>query len=517
MSRYAHLFDSISKLEANHRMPDLIESPYDFPFETMYPGQADILGKVQDNQSFCLTSHTGFGKTPVFLSLTRDTPSIVIEPRKFLQTQVAKYYNDFVLFGRSGYPCHYAMSAAGAPCLLKEPCGGTNYHETCKSATHTCLANECKVFVAGSEYHNYPCDACQYVAASKEAIRVIRSGDCVICNFGNFWNLLKHAKTVVIDEADLFFREISAPMKLKYSMPKQHADDTIRMLLDREVDGLQNAAKDKDPKFRYAATNLLYSAQFLQANSDLCFKYQRKDWFYVEIDPRNVNILAKKLFKDKRIIIVSATPGSFDIPSYSASIHQRCGIFFAPVGNLTSRSLKQNPYLMSQAAKAITEISTYMELMYDADRIVVHCGNIGTHATSLYKILGETDCTIHQSGRLAETIETYLKSDKKYLLVAAAEYGGDFGWCKLQFILKFPYPNLDERMRTLQRSMGPEFSAYYEGEARTRVIQMAGRNVRGFDDFGITIALDSKCHEDYIRNVNKYPDWFQERVDTKVY
>jgi Rad3-related DNA helicase len=158
-----------------------------------------------------------------------------------------------------------------------------------------------------------------------------------------------------------------------------------------------------------------------------------------------------------------------------------------------------------------------MELVYDADRVVVHCGNIGTHATGMYKILGERDCTLHESGKLAETIDIFLKSGKKYLLVAAAEYGGDFGWCKLQFILKFPYPNLDERMRTLERTMGPEFKAYYEGEARIRVIQMAGRNVRGFDDFGITVCLDSKVKEDFGKNHRMYPDWFRERVDTRCY
>jgi hypothetical protein len=173
---------------------------------------------------------------------------------------------------------------------------------------------------------------------------------------------------------------------------------------------------------------------------------------------------------------------------------------------------------MSTAAKAIAEISTYMELVHDADRVVIHCGNIGTHATSLYNILGEDDCTLHQSGKLAETISTYLKSSKKYLLVAAAEYGMDADWCKLQFILKFPYPNLDERMRTLERTMGKvDFKAYYEGEARVRTIQMSGRNVRGFDDFGVTIVLDSKCYDDYVKNTGKYPAWFQERVDPKVY
>lgn len=498
--------------------PNLILAQSDFPFPTIYSGQADILSRIKPGESFCLTSHTGFGKTPVFLSLTRDTPSIVIEPRKFLQSQTAKYFNDFILYGRSGYSCPLSSSgtAAVAPCLAKEDCDGTSYHETCQNANSTCLNKPCKIFKMRDTYARYPCRDCKYIEAVAEAATRIRNGETIICNFGNFWNLLKNAETVVIDEADLFFREISAPMKMKYTKPKDGTKD-IKTLLQVEIKGLQNDLKDASFSRKYTAQNLLYSAQFLNAHSELCFLYQRKDAYYIEIDPRNVNILSKKLFKDKRVIIVSATPGTFDLPSYSASIHQRCGIYFAPVGNLTSRSLKENPYLMSSAAKAIAEISMYMELAYDADRVVVHCGNLGTHAAALYKVLGEDDCTIHESGKLAETIDKYLASGKKYLLVAAAEHGGDFGWCKLQFILKFPYPNLDERMNTLKRSMGPTFSSWYTGEARTRVIQMAGRNVRGFDDFGITVCLDSKIQEDYAKNKMAYPDWFRERVDERCY
>jgi Rad3-related DNA helicase len=172
---------------------------------------------------------------------------------------------------------------------------------------------------------------------------------------------------------------------------------------------------------------------------------------------------------------------------------------------------------MSTAAKAIAEISTYMELVHDADKVIIFCGNLGTHAASLYSILGEKDCILHQSGQLAESLEKYKQSPKKYFLVAGAEYGLDADFCKLQFLLKHPYPNLDECARTLQRAMGPEFNAYYENEARRRVIQTFGRNCRGFDDFGITICLDSKTKEDYMKNKMLYPDWLRDRVDSKVY
>lgn len=519
-SRYSALYEAISRIYKNNAEPELLPPICGFPLKTMYKSQRDLYDRIgSGNESFCLCSHTGWGKTAFFLSYCNKS-AIVIESRKFLQHQISQYRNDFVLYGRSGYHCPLSYdaskTAATAPCMAKEDCDGTTYHETCPNANSTCLNKPCKVFKVGNGFKKYPCVQCDYMDAVAEATRRLRSGQTVICNFGNFFNLLKNADMVVIDEADLFFREISAPMKLKYSNPKKDSAD-IKSLLKKEITGLESDLKDSGFSKKYTAQNLLYSAQFLYQHYELCFMYQRKDAYFIEIDPRNTNILCKKLFGDKRVIIVSATPGAFDYPSYSASIHQRCGIYFAPVGNLTSRSLKENPYLMSSAAKAIAEISMYMELAYDADRVVVHCGNIGTHAAALYKVLGESCCYLHERGKLAESIERYLKSDKKYLLVAAAEHGGDFSWCKLQFILKFPFPNLDERMNTLKRSMGPTFASWYASEARTRVIQMAGRNVRGFNDFGITVCLDSKVHEDYQRNKNKYPDWFRDRVDERCY
>jgi len=520
-SRYAKLYSAIATLEANTREPELIESIPGFPFKAMYPGQKEIIDRAKAVPGCCITSHTGMGKTACFLTLTRGKSAIVIEPRKFLQEQCsAGYFHDFVLYGRSGYVCplSYAGTAASAYCLAKEDCCDTIYPKTCKNHSGDCLngTKQCKVFLAGGEYKQYPCEYCEYNDAVRRSVEVLRGKGTVICNFGNFWKLVRHAEIVVVDEADLFFKEISNAMPLKFSKPKDGVED-VHGLLEREVRGLKSAAKDKNPDMRYRATNLLFAAEFLKANAELCFTYQRKDRIYVEIDPRNTNVLKNKLFGKKNVVIVSATPGQFDLPSYSASIHQRCGIYFAPVGNLTSRNLKANPHIMNSAGRAIKEISEYMGMIYDADKMIVHCGNLGTHASSLFQILGDENCILHESGKLAETIEKYKVSPKRYLLVASAEYGLDASFCKLQFVLKFPYPHLDERMNTLKRAMGPEFAGYYTGEARTRIIQTAGRNVRGYNDFGITIMLDSKIIEDYQRNIRLYPEWFRERVNPKVF
>ena len=73
-------------------------------------------------------------------------------------------------------------------------------------------------------------------------------------------------------------------------------------------------------------------------------------------------------------------------------------------------------------------------------------------------------------------------------------------------------------MRVLERVMGKaKFNRYYANDARTRLIQQSGRNVRGAGDFGVTIIIDSKFMEDWKENKMLYPDWFRESFDGKVY
>ena len=176
------------------------------------------------------------------------------------------------------------------------------------------------------------------------------------------------------------------------------------------------------------------------------------------------------------------------------------------------------PLTTYQTYKMIEEISGFAEGLYDAHKFPVHCSNIGNHATKLNELLGEENCTIHERGNLMRTIETFVKNDKRYLLIAGAEYGANFDWSKIQFILKYPFAGFDDRVRVLEKTMGKEkFNAWYNGDARIRLIQQVGRNCRGFGDFGATIILDSKFMEDYKQNKMLYPDWFRQSFDGVVY
>ena len=519
MTDHSKLFSAISSLYSQSREPTLIPKQGNFPFPQMYPGQLTVMQELRDFKEAALTSHTGSGKTAVFLGLTRGEPTIIIEPRKFLQKQVQTYYHDYVLFGKSEYPCKHAKSAALSACQSRKSCEQTSYHNTCPTATQTCLNKPCKVFQTETGFARYPCEGCVYISAVQGAMKALQDKKTVICNFGNLWNLLPKAKVVVVDEADLFFREISSPTRMYYSSAKHNAEDTIKVLLSREYHGLEGAIKTtRDSKSVYGLQNKLYTIQFLSTYSDLCFKYQKKDKIYIEVSPDNVSILKDKLFKGKRLLIVSATLGDFNIPQHSYSVWQRRGIFFNPVGKMTSRNLALQPWLMKNAADAIEEISGLAEVKYDTNKFPVHCSNLGNHAAKLNELLGPENCIMHERGNLMGTIDKFVSGDERYLLVAGASHGGDFTFSKVQFILKFPFSALDERMRVLERNMGKDkFNQYYTTDAISRCVQSCGRVCRGYSDFGVSIILDSKFMEMFRQYPNAFPDWFKESLDTHVY
>jgi hypothetical protein len=361
------------------------------------------------------------------------------------------------------------------------------------------------------------------------------------------------AEVVVIDEADLFFREISHATRLNYVSAKTVG--TIHEMLTAEVEGLQVALDKASGATAYSIQNMLYNAKFLLEHNELCFSYQKKDKIYVEINPVNVSVLKDKIFQGKRLLIVSATLGEFDIPRHDYRIWQRRGVYFCPVAKMTSANFKRNPWIMAAAADRIETISSVAEGLFDTRKFPIHAGNIGTHAYAMNNLLGpdrshlycnicgekipdippeETEvqcdkcknkwvaredvCTMHKSGNLMQTIEDFVENDKRYLLIAGADYGGSFDWAKVQFVLKHPYASLDERMRVLERTMGKKaFNKFYVDESISRFVQECGRTCRGFGSFGITIALDLKSYEIYGECKDRFPDWFHGAVDRRVY
>ena len=520
MTDFANLLRYIHLQDQNHRAPDYLPATPGFPLPQMYFGQYNAIEQLKQYSSALICSHTGAGKTATFLAMASGIPTLVIEPRKFLQKQVASYRGDMILFGRVEYPCHYAASAANSPCTRKIRCDRTEYQKECPYKHTNCMKNPCYIFKHAKEWLRFPCSQCKYLEAVAMAKGTINHGGTIICNFGNFWQFLKDAELVVVDEADLFFKEISSPKIMKAC---KDANIPIRDMVQTEIQNCDQEMQTCTITQFYALKNMLYQLNFLRDVADLCFTYKKKDKVYVEVNPANVNLLKEHLFQKKRLLIVTATPGEFNMPSVSYSIHQRCGIYYVPQGKLTARSLQQQPFLLDNAARFIDQMSAIFSGLYNSRKFVVHCGNIGYHATHIKDLINTIEskrantlldvCTLHEKGNLMGTIENFMGNDKKYLLVASAEYGADFSWCNCQFILKFPYASYDDRLKALERKLGKDkFRTFYNMDAINRLIQQSGRVGRGWDSFGCTFILDSKFGEIYQVYKGSFPEWFKERL-----
>lgn len=503
----------------------MVAAPPEFPFKTAYPGQIHAIEEIRKHDEILLASSTGTGKTAVYLSATVGEPSLIIEPRKFLQQQVAKYRNDCVVFGRGAYPCIFTDSALDAPCRGKREKNedGTEIFRVFDKSTG--IESE----------HPYPCPSCDYLNAVIRARQCISSSRTVICNFGNFWPYLNDAKVIIIDEADLFFSSVSSGKTLKYI---DEFRDTTKETLSIEADlakkdydrlSVIKPANSDESKHRSKALdkakNHYLTIRGFLANSDLCFQYKKDERLYVEIRPDQINELKKRIFQKKtedgekrKIIVVTATPGELSIENVVRyDIFMRTAVFYTPVGLMTAKNISVHPELLVDCAEFIREIHEGFKRMFgeSSKKTIIHCGNLGTHAAAMERCLGFENCTTHRSGKLMESIEEFKQERRsEYLLVCAAEHGADFTDINHQFILKVPFASLDPRLQAYKKEVGPDkFNTFYNMDAMSRLVQEHGRIGRGAGSTGFTFILDKKFAELYGRYHNRLPQSFISAVE----
>lgn len=296
--------DHVHKLH-NSKCDVQIETPLyeSFPYSTSYLGQNKAIQGIMDSDKSLLCSHTGSGKSVVFLTVAHELnlPTIIIEPRKFLQKQISEYYDDYCLYGRGNYPCLFAPSAASAPCLKKHKRGKQWY------------------FYYRKEELQYPCGGCEYIQAVNTTRAILNRNGVIIVNFGNFWRWVDDAQFVIIDEMDEFFRSISNGIVLKHSdelglveeLIQEELHEIKKELEDLDIESLDNAREYNKLKAKMPIL------EFYKSNKDICFAYHKKDWkekkdkIYVEIQPGKSMVLLDRMFQKNKVCGVTATPSEF--------------------------------------------------------------------------------------------------------------------------------------------------------------------------------------------------------------
>lgn len=105
----------------------------------------------------------------------------------------------------------------------------------------------------------------------------------------------------------------------------------------------------------------------------------------------------------------------------------------------------------------------------------------------------------------------FLKKNGSILLSPSVETGYDFkgDLARWQIIAKVPYGFLGDPYIKLNMARS---SKWYARKAIVRLVQAAGRAVRGVDDYADTYIIDSNFARLYSQNKELFPTWFRDAV-----
>lgn len=194
-----------------------------FPFENAYQGQNSAINAILDLDRVVLCSHTGSGKTVVYLTaaLLEQYRTLVVVPRNFLQDQIEEYNEKFrfingdgVIFtlkAKSKYRCKFGETVIDQEKCL--PCEARYFDRSQKK----------HVFEFDGKIYPYPCLDCEYEKKKNEVIEAYKNRRILCLNQGNFWlafnikekNELFYPEFVVVDEADEFARAITEGVSVR--------------------------------------------------------------------------------------------------------------------------------------------------------------------------------------------------------------------------------------------------------------------------------------------------------------
>lgn len=488
-----------------------------YPYPTAWKGHNEAISAILDSDMAFLTSPTGSGKTIVYLvsAVESGLRSLVIVPRNGLQEQVASYEDKIgvsmlYLFDRSKM-CN-KVQGKNIPCSRKFRKNGKWF------------------FKLGKEIVEYPCKDCPYEERKRTIKQLFRDNECIaIMNQGNFWFLRTLAEFVIIDEADETLRTITDAV----SYPaKYESDDPLEVLgwmksriveeIDKTVKALEIVRNDDElEKLNRVLQNLERKLRkiefFMSYPPEKLITYIKGKSTYVEVfdDPLNI---VKKLFPNAKICMVTATPPLNNTKRIEYVLPFRARVIYAPLGNMSERNVirKGHTELLEKAVDFIIKTYDYTVNLTGMKKAPIHCGNLGKHGMMVYELfkVNGRKALLMEEGFQVKSVEEFIKGDYDFFCAVAIEYGYDWGFSPIQYILKVPYAYWgDPKLKAIRKVLGKEkFNEWYDWDALSRLIQACGRNARSPSDFGITVILDSCFERLYRRFEDRIPKWFKERL-----
>lgn len=503
-----------------------------YPFEKARKGHNEAIEAILNaKDTVYLSAPTGTGKTVVYLTalIESGATGLILVPRNGLQLQIA------------GYP-------------IKEPELLYLFAKEKHCKRKVIVENkevplcELKVKRNGIYYVQYndellpypPCAECPYHEISRSIRRKLTKNDCIpILNTGNFWPFRELVDFAVIDEADEALRMIkdavseegvyiAEPLEVLEWMKKKKFEEIEKLekMLEQDLSDAEVAKINRRIKRLERALDKIHVFENEFADRLITYVNKSKNRTYVEVFDQDLSAIAKRLFENAKILLVTATP-PLNSQSQSVSFSlpfPRTAIFYYPVANLSVRNLdkldkfnkKGEELLESVVLDVIIPVYEFVTKLTGIGKVPIHAGNLSKHGATVTHILKENGFKVilMEEGKQKDAVEEFKKGDYEFLCIVCAEYGYDWIDYPLQIVLKVPYADLyDPRTQAIKRFLGKEkFDEWYAWDALSRVIQACGRNVRDPRKFAISLILDSCFGREYSRFVNLIPSWFKERL-----
>lgn len=469
--------------------------------------QFDLITKAKERKenAIAIVAPTGTGKTLVDLFLTRDKPSIIVEPDRANQDQLMSKYGVHVVKGMSNYTCPETQDP-----VSESPCP---------------ITNSCS-------------ERCPYKITLEKGKSNLLQGKPVATNFANYHLFISTPPfaegrgVVVFDEIHQLLGELSPA----YRVPSGDKDIAMKFLteeksiLEAEMNAtketIQNRRMQKDDlrkvinRYRSLQTDLQKIGMLLDHGSGMYIQSHR-DGFFASLNEESIlrTLISNGLYK--KLFSTATFPYDVGIPVIKTDLsvvsRENGPIVVAPVARLNRKAERENPHVYDN-------LVFYIRFIYDlyknggrTKKAIIH-----TVSTQRAKKIGSLlsnlgyNVIIHSKGKLSEAIEAFRARDCDFLLTASGNtgldfYGHEFG---LQFILKVPYPDRsDPQWDAKAKTFGKEnMQKDYDSATIIAIEQAAGRICRGPDDIGVTVILDAALLEFYERHKDLISKQFQERL-----
>ncbi len=528
-------------------MVDVPDTPKDaglppVKFKEWRPYQRDTIARIlnSDKRFFVLEATTGSGKSPIGIAVSnlminrfdKKAKVYYVASTKQLQKQLLI---DFpyakVVKGRANFQCIIDPNLTADDCVFEANGQG---------------ARHCPAY-----------RACHYFKQRDEALKAALS----VHNYAYFLHaqlagLFNSCDLLILDEAHLAENQLMNFIAFHFpksnfdlaetSFPSESREATLETLkgmipfLKDKISSMEPfIGEGSDPK----EVKLLKRYKRLRDKINRFLDYYEKNWlFYYNMDNRKsfksyvefkpvwadkfADIFWKPVEEGGKILHMSATIGEVKMHSEllgispdevdSIALPSTFPVEHRPIVLRSVGRLSRNHY-NDNKDKMIVGIDEIIER---------HKGEKGIIQTISYKIqqdIVEGSAFSHlmiaptSDDNKALALEEFELSKDKILVSPAYSVGVDLegDLARWQIVVKVPFPYLgDEQVRIRQR----ENDRWYKVQAANTLIQMCGRIVRSYDDYGTTYLLDKNFYWLLNEYRDLFPDWFmasvfQEKLD----